>query len=163
MEEVKETMADEVIEEIIEIPQKIQIGYHYACVIKDGKYHEFVLVNEFDDGSEEIYAYTLQDGESLIDAKSPLQKIHAESDGFVVPAWNGTEWVEGATDEEIAQFNDEHPAPEPPEPTEMEILQDEVTALQLALVEQYEVNLALQEEVTNTQLALVELYEGGIA
>ena len=55
------------------------------------------------------------------------------------------------------------PEPVEPEPTEMEILQDEVTALQLALVEQYEVNLALQEEVTNTQLALVELYEGGIA
>lgn len=55
------------------------------------------------------------------------------------------------------------PEPVEPEPTEMEMLQDEVTALQLALVEQYEVNLALQEEVTNTQLALVELYEGGIA
>lgn len=55
------------------------------------------------------------------------------------------------------------PEPVEPEQTEIEILQDEVTALQLALVEQYEVNLALQEEVTNTQLALVELYEGGIA
>lgn len=55
------------------------------------------------------------------------------------------------------------PEPVEPEPTEVEVLQDEVTSLQLALVEQYEVNLALQEEVTNTQLALVELYEGGIA
>ena len=52
------------------------------------------------------------------------------------------------------------PEPVEPEPTEMELLQEEVTALQLALCEQYEVNLALQEEVTNTQLALVELYEG---
>jgi hypothetical protein len=55
------------------------------------------------------------------------------------------------------------PEPVKPEPTEMEMLQDEVTALQLALCDQYEENLALQEEVTNTQLALVELYEGGIA
>ena len=54
------------------------------------------------------------------------------------------------------------PEPVEPEPTEVEVLQDEVTALQLALVEQYEENLALQEEVTNTQLALVELYEGGM-
>lgn len=46
-----------------------------------------------------------------------------------------------------------------PEPTELEVLQNEVTALQLALVEQYETNLALQEEITNTQMALVELYE----
>lgn len=51
------------------------------------------------------------------------------------------------------------PEPEPAKPSKMEVLQDEVTALQLALVEQYEENLALQEEVTNTQLALVELYE----
>lgn len=53
----------------------------------------------------------------------------------------------------------DEPTPEP-EPTEIEVLQDEVTALQLALVEQYEENLALQEEVTNTQMALCELYEG---
>ena len=38
-------------------------------------------------------------------------------------------------------------------------LQNEVTSLQLALVEQYEDNIALQDEVTNTQLALTELYE----
>lgn len=54
------------------------------------------------------------------------------------------------------------PEPFEPEPTEMEMLQDEVTALQLALCDQYEENLVLQEEVTNTQLALVELYEGGM-
>jgi hypothetical protein len=142
---------------------KTKTGYHYACVIKDNKYHELVIVNEFDDGTEEVYAYTLQDDETLIKAQPPVKKFHAESVGFVAPAWNGTEWVEGATAEEIAQWNNEHPAPEPPEPTEMELLQDEVTALQLALCDQYEENLALQEEVTNTQLALVELYEGGIA
>ena len=129
MEKVKEPMADEVIEEIIEIPEKIQTGYHYACVIQDGKYHEFVIVNEFDDGTEEVYAYTLQDGESLIKAMPPLQKIHAESDGFIVPAWNGTEWVEGATDEEIAQFEAENPAPEPPEPTEAEQMRADIEYL----------------------------------
>lgn len=53
------------------------------------------------------------------------------------------------------------PVPEE-EPTEVEVLQEEVTALQLALCEQYETNLALEEEVTNTQLALCELYEGGL-
>lgn len=39
-------------------------------------------------------------------------------------------------------------------------LKIELINTQLALVEQYEENLALQEEVTNTQLALTELYEG---
>ena len=126
MEEVKEYMADEVIEEIIEIPQKNKTGYHYACVIKDGKYHEFVIVNEFDDGTEEVYFYTLQDDEILINAKPPTMKIHAESNGFIKPKWNGTEWIEGATDEEIAQFNTENPAPEPPGPSEQEQLRADV-------------------------------------
>ena len=131
MEEVKETMADEVIEEIIEIPQKIQTGYHYACVIKDGKYHEFVIVNEFDDGTEEVYAYTLQEGETLIEAMPPTRKIHAESDGFVIPAWDGSKWVEGATAEEIAQFEAENPAPVQvePEPTEAEQMRADIEYL----------------------------------
>ena len=131
MEEVKEPMTDEVIEEIEIIPPKIQTGYHYACVIKDGRYHEFVLVNEFDDGTEEVYAYTLQDGESLIEAMPPLQKIHAESDGFIVPAWSGSAWVEGATDEEIAQFEAENPAPVlvEPEPTEAEQMRADIEYL----------------------------------
>ena len=38
-------------------------------------------------------------------------------------------------------------------------LDEQLTETQMALAEQYEVNLALNEEVTNTQLALTELYE----
>lgn len=38
--------------------------------------------------------------------------------------------------------------------------QEEVTALQLALTEQYEENLALGDEITSTQMALTEIYEG---
>lgn len=137
--------------------------HKFCCVIdKKGFYKEFVVVHIVDD-IEEVYHYEMQEGETIIERNNtPRFKCHAESEGFIKPKWNGSEWVEGATDTEIAEWNEEHPAPEPvePEPTEIEILQDEVTALQLALVEQYEVNLALQEEVTNTQLALVELYEG---
>lgn len=55
----------------------------------------------------------MQEGESLIDCNcAPLKKVHVESDGFIIPAWNGTEWIEGATDEEIAQWDIENPAPE---------------------------------------------------
>lgn len=36
----------------------------------------------------------------------------------------------------------------------------QLTSTQLALTEQYEINLALQEELSNTQLALAEIYEG---
>lgn len=38
--------------------------------------------------------------------------------------------------------------------------QAEITALQLALAEQYEANLVLEDEVTNTQMVLTEIYEG---
>ena len=126
MEEVKEPMADEVIEEMV--IKKIT-GYHYACVIKDGKYHEFVIVNEFSDGTEEVYAYTLQDGETLITTKPPTKKIHAESDGFIAPVWNGSEWVESATDEEIAQWEAENPKPVEPEPTESEQMRADIDFL----------------------------------
>ena len=43
---------------------------------------------------------------------------------------------------------------------EHEHSQNELTSLQLALVESYEENLVLQEEVTSTLLALTKLYEG---
>lgn len=39
------------------------------------------------------------------------------------------------------------------------ILENSLIESQLALVEQFEVNLALQEEVTNTQIAIAEIYE----
>lgn len=39
-------------------------------------------------------------------------------------------------------------------------LENQLTEAQLALTEQYELNLELDENITNTQLALVELYEG---
>ena len=86
-------------------------------------------------------------GEVIADTMSPLE-TYDES-------LLGKRYVDGVW-EEVPQ----EPTPEP-EPTEMEVLQSQVTDLQLALCEQYEENLALQDEVTNTQLALCELYEGG--
>lgn len=47
----------------------------------------------------------------------------------------------------------------PTQEQQVQTLNGELTETQLALVEQYEENLALQDEVTMTQLALVELYE----
>lgn len=85
-------------------------------------------------------------------------EVEVEKDGEMV-----TEQRERVIMTVTAMSEGTLPDPVEPEPTEMEVLQEEVTDLQLALVEQYEENLALQEEVTNTQLALVELYEGGLA
>lgn len=42
---------------------------------------------------------------------------------------------------------------------QMKDMEEQLTAAQTALTEQYEHNLALQEEITNTQMAITELYE----
>lgn len=68
--------------------------------------------------------------------------------------------VENGVLTKITKVDAPYIPPEPHEPTDIELLQEQVTELQMALCEQYEENLLLQEEVTNTQLALVELYEG---
>lgn len=107
--------------------------YKHYCVINDrNEYVDFVLADIDDNGDVvSVQYYTLQENESLIDAKPPVFKIHAESFGFSKPVWNGTEWVENATDAEIAEWNEANPAPEPvePEPTEAEQLRADVDYL----------------------------------
>lgn len=105
------------------------MDYKYSCVIdSEGFYKEFVIVDtivETDPETghtetvESVSHYTMQEGENLIDCEcAPLRKVHAEADGFIKPKWDGTEWVEGATEEEIAEWNEEHPAPEIPDESE---------------------------------------------
>lgn len=70
-----------------------------------------------------------------------------------------------ATAEELeAEWQEIKPEEQPSEVEKLQAqvasLENELTRTQLALVEQYEVNILLQEEVTNTQLALCEIYEG---
>lgn len=62
---------------------------YYHVVDSNGFQIEFVLVV---DG--EIQHYTLKDGERLIDSQL--------SDGLLKPRWNGSEWIESATMEEVA-------------------------------------------------------------
>ena len=81
----------------------------YCCVIDAmGRYVTFVLILDGD-----IQFYTLQDGECLIDAEPPTHRQYAGADGFVDPIWNvdASAWVEGATDQEIAEWEANHPAP----------------------------------------------------
>lgn len=63
--------------------------YKQSYIVDEAMYYkDFVLVV---DGK--IQYYTLQDGEKLIDI-SPS--------GLIKPRWNGSEWEEGASEEEIA-------------------------------------------------------------
>ena len=61
-----------------------------------------------------IVGYTLQAGEVLVGSDTtPDRKQHAGGAGFVKPRWDedAAAWIEGATAEELAAWEAEHPAP----------------------------------------------------
>lgn len=64
-------------------------------------------------------------------------------------------WVEGLAPEEIEELT----KPQPEEPTELDLLRDELTNTQVALTDTYEQLLIAQEETTSTQIALTDVYE----
>jgi hypothetical protein len=63
---------------------------HYCVIDTDGFYREFVLEI---DGS--IVAYTLKEGESLLDAPPPC--------GMDTPMWDGGGWVETGAETQGAE------------------------------------------------------------
>ena len=100
--------------------------YKHCCVIDILKFYKtLVLViirnTPGEDGSvtseAEVQYYAMLPGESLIETKPPSMRQHAGALGFVKPKWDedGNSWTEGATTEEIADWEAEHPAPEEPE------------------------------------------------
>ena len=99
----------------------------YCCVIDaDSRYVTYVL---FLDGN--IQYYNFKGGESLIDAKPPTHRQYAGADGFVSPVWdaNTSEWIEGATDAEIAEWEIQNPAPNisGSEPTQLDRIEAQTT------------------------------------
>lgn len=101
----------------------------HCCVVDaDGKYVTLVLVL-VNDGVETVQYYTLKEGEFLVETCPPSEKPYAGMDGFIKPRWNGTEWVETATEDEISVWEAEHPAMPQPEPTEQEQLRADVDFL----------------------------------
>ena len=89
-----------------------------CCVVSaDAFYRIFVAVqtDQTPDGTptETVLGYKLKEGERLIDAEPPLIKNHAGGVGCVKPCWDEdtAAWVEGASDEELATWEAEHPAP----------------------------------------------------
>lgn len=88
------------------------------CVVNaDGLYRAFVTVQteQSADGArtETVLGYKMIEGERLIDALPPDIKNNAGAKGFVKPKWAeiAKAWVEGATAEELAAWEAEHPAP----------------------------------------------------
>ncbi|WP_125116960.1 hypothetical protein [Agathobaculum sp. Marseille-P7918] len=88
------------------------------CVVDaDGFYKIFVTV-QTELGADEtltetVLGYKLKEDESLIETLPPGRKEHASGAGFVKPRWDedAAAWVEGATAEELAAWETEHPAP----------------------------------------------------
>lgn len=84
-------------------------------------------------------SYTLADGDYMVDVQPPHSRAHAGDVGIVVHRWDGVGWVEGATTEEIAAWELDHPAPPPAPPSALDKLQEEnklLTARVTALAEQ---------------------------
>lgn len=89
-----------------------------CCVIDaGGLYRAFVTVQteQGADGEpkETVLGYKLVEGEHLIDAAPPAKRQHAGSAGFVNPRWDEdtAAWIEGKSAEELAAWEEEHPAP----------------------------------------------------
>lgn len=93
---------------------------HCSVIDAEGRHVTYVLVKISDkpleDGGtervEEVQNYTLKVGEQLVDAQPPVMRQHAGSTGFISPIWGGSDWQETATADEIAAWEQEHPAPE---------------------------------------------------
>lgn len=114
------------------------MDYKHSCVIDaQNLYKTFVLVllaeNEEHEQEEQIQYYELLEGEMLVDTAPPVMRPYAGAVGLVRPKWDAdtAQWVEAATEEEIAAWEKEHPAPEVPEP-EPEPSGDYVTYGELA-------------------------------
>ena len=93
---------------------------HCSVVDAEGKHVTCVLVKirdkPLEDGGteqvEEVQNYTLKVGEQLVDAQPPVMWTHAGSTGFISPVWDGSQWAETATADEITAWEQAHPAPE---------------------------------------------------
>ena len=88
------------------------------CVVDAGGLYRALVTVQTEQGTdgepkETVLGYKLAEGEQLLDAAPPTMRKHAGSEGFVRPRWDedaGT-WVEGATAEELAAWEAEHPDP----------------------------------------------------
>lgn len=81
----------------------------HCCVINaEKRYVTYVLVL-VDQGVETVQNYALHEGEQLIDTTPPVMRTSTAPSGYIVPVWDGTAWAEGATEEEVAAWNELHP------------------------------------------------------
>ena len=89
----------------------------YCVLTSSDIYKRLARVKEEKDSeglvAKNILGYKLAEGERLLAAAPPDKRLHAGSTGFVRPRWDegAAAWVEGATAEELAAWEAEHPDP----------------------------------------------------
>ena len=87
----------------------------YFCVVDANCFYSAYVLARVDGEKIDVIGYNMQDGERLVESQTaPDRKLHAGSPGFVKPRWDedAAAWVEGASAEELAAWEAEHPAPE---------------------------------------------------
>ena len=137
---------------------RLNLDYKYSCVVDvDNLYKTFVLVylepGENGEVRETISGYELAEGERLLEVSPPSN--------LVKPRWNGSVWEEGATPEEIAEWESQNPPLDLPDagPTQdqrIAALEQQVTDAQMAIAESYE---TADTQATTIMLAQAEAYE----
>lgn len=94
---------------------------------------------------------------------NPIEEIPSDCiethcpEGFYKPKWDGEKWIEGYTNEEIKQIQEE--AENNKKFNIYEQLKEENLKLKIALAE---LNEQRDEEMLNVKLALAEIVEGGL-
>ena len=85
----------------------------YCVVDAQGYFKKYVYTRADESGQEVVQHYQLLEDEHLIDTMPPLKRQHAGATGFIRPRWDedAETWVEGATAEELAAWEAEHPDP----------------------------------------------------
>ena len=72
--------------------------------------------------------------------------------GYIKPRWSGSKWIEGATEEQIKQFEEEMFKPQ--EPTEFEKLKELVLVQQEEIIIHEEFSVDIDFRMTNLELGL---------
>ena len=87
----------------------------YCVVDARGYFKNYVYTRADESGQEVVQHYQMLEGERLIDTAPPTKRQHAGSAGLVKPRWDkaAKTWAEGASAEELAAWEAEHPDPVP--------------------------------------------------
>lgn len=84
------------------------MSYRYACILdkETKRYKEFVII---EDDVIQYYDFNEETEEILEKSSTPARKHFTDDiSGFIAPKWDGEQWVEDASEEEIQEFYDTH-------------------------------------------------------